>query len=230
VVLSPRDAFWCLCEPAHVVVENSASDGAFLLAMVHAFGRRALLDGHTERCWALEHLGGFGEVAKRLDEIMVASRGPVRVLVLADSDARYPGEETATMRAVRAACTPRRIPYVLLKKRKIENYIPLNAFRVAGRLVHRLGAYAGLTQDQRDHYDLKKGLPLDLSSQPKAVQELYGGLSAHVRQNLCEGFGGETWKAFADNRDAFTANGVREWCASEPQEIERLLDGIEQLL
>ncbi|MCP4107997.1 MAG: hypothetical protein GY749_21040 [Desulfobacteraceae bacterium] len=98
--LTPDDARSCLDMPAYIVVENSESDGAFIEAMIHALGRRELLDSHTEGWWDFEHLGGFGEIGKRIDQIIARTVGPLRIFVLADNDRLYPGQTTKTIQKI----------------------------------------------------------------------------------------------------------------------------------
>jgi len=95
--LMPDEAKRCLSEPAYVAVENQTSDGAFLDAMIHAFGRNQLRDAQTEGWWEYAHLGGFGEIEKRIEHIRAKTMGSLRILVVADSDRRYPDEVTLVL-------------------------------------------------------------------------------------------------------------------------------------
>lgn len=103
--LPPDDARSCLGKPAYVAVENENSDGVFLKAMIHAFKRKELLDAQTEGWWEFWHLGGIGEVAKRIEHLRARTIGPLKVFVLSDSDRLYPGQEdTVTMQKVKGYC------------------------------------------------------------------------------------------------------------------------------
>ncbi len=172
--LSPADAIRCLSAPVYVVVENSESDGAFLNAVVYAYSRRVLTDAHTDGWLQLEHAGGNGEIEKRVREIQARAAGPSRVYVLADSDAGYPTEQSATVDKLRAFCEAEHIPFTILRKRKIENYIPLDAFQLPSKEMAKLAAYAALTPMQRDCYDLKRGFQ---ASHPECaeIEALYRG-------------------------------------------------------
>jgi hypothetical protein len=217
-----------LSRPAYVVIENAESDGAFLNAMMYAFGRKRLLDAHTHGWWEFEHAGGYGEIEKRVRDIQARTVGPLRVLVLADSDVRYPGDRSATIIKIETFCRAESVPFCILRKRKIENYIPLPALK--GLHPPSIGAYSALAPQQRDYFDLKKGFSPHPSVDPPNVAALYATVPRHVRTALEGGFGKDVWRSFIDNVDAFTAESVRTWCHSEPTEIERLLDSIESLL
>jgi len=58
----------------------------------------------------------------------------------------------------------------------------------------RVAAWERLTDDQKNFFDMKRGLPANLSA---AEQRLFDGLSADDREILNRGFGrnvGECWK------------------------------------
>jgi len=123
--LTPEHAWIALKAPAFVVVENAESDGGFIIAMMMAWKRADLLDAIQHGWLEFAHLGGVGEVAKVLRRLLRKTVGPIRVHVLSDSDQRYPGELTNTIRKVSASCTSEGVPYTVLRKRSIENYLPV---------------------------------------------------------------------------------------------------------
>jgi len=109
--LSPDDARRCLEAPAYVAVENEESDGAFLETMMHAFKREELLEAHTEGWWEFWHLGGIGEIAKRVEHLRARTIGLLRVFVLSDSDRLHPGQDdTNTIKKVKGYCEEHNIP------------------------------------------------------------------------------------------------------------------------
>jgi len=231
--LSPERARRCLEAPAYVLVENATSDGAFLLAMVSVFNRKELRDAFSNGWWRPEHLGGFGEVEKRIDDIRTRAEGPLRVFVLTDSDRLYPGHITNTVQKIEATCAARRVPYAVLRKRRIENYLPqsiLHALK-GRRRVYR--AFAALTEDQRDHYDMKAGFRRSANGQaeiPEEQRELYRYVPRHTLDALCEGFGREVWRQFETDLVKISEGEMRSVCGRDPGEIERILDEIEAIL
>lgn len=227
-VMSAAEAVRALAQPAYVVVENSESDGAFIQTMAFAFGRRRLIEAHTQGWWELEHAGGFGECEKRVQEIKAKRAGPLRVLVLTDSDVRFSGDTSATAKKIEGFCKANGVPYFILCRRKIENYIPLEA--LDGKPPLKIGAFATLTPEQQQYFDLKNGFSAYAAADPLKVAALYASVPKHARTALEGGFGKYAWRAFIDNARVFTAQSVRKWCASDPTEMDRLLDLVESLL
>lgn len=231
--LKADDAYRCLDKPAYIAVENSESDGNFILAMIHAFNRKGLLDAHTEGWWEFKHLGGFGEVEKQVDPIIAATYGPLRIFVLADSDCLYKGHETQTFKKVDTYCKSANIPYHILNKRKIENYLPINILqRKFDKKKSVLQAFLCLTQEQKDFYEMKGGFKKDSDGHaivPKEQKKLFARLSQKILDKLCGGFG-EIWEYFKDCRNMITKESIKISCLSDPDEIDRILDNIESLI
>ncbi len=232
--LSPDDARRCLDTPAYVAVENEESDGVFLDAMIAAFRRKLLLNAQTDGWWKLEHLGGFGEVEKRVDHLRATTIGPLRVFVLTDSDSLYPGHVTQTITKIQDYCGNNRVPYANLKKRKTENYLPLEALpKTAGKLLRTYRAFKRLTNEQQSHYEMKSGFEADEHRHaiiPREQEALFEDVPPNVLDKLCGGFGKNVWKRFRSARDVISEDAVRRTCASDPTEIDRILDEIERLL
>jgi len=230
--LKADDAYRCLDKPAYVVAENSESDGNFILAMIHAFNRKKLLDAHTEGWWEFKHLGGFGEVEKQVDQVIDATYGPLRIFVLADSDCLYKGHETQTFKKVDTYCKSANIPYHILNKRKIENYLPITILQKKFDKKSVLQAFLNLTQEQRDFYEMKGGFKKDSDGHaivPKEQKKLFAHLSQKILDKLCGGFG-EIWEYFKDCRSMITKESIKISCLSDPDEIDRILDNIESLI
>ncbi|MEK8021459.1 MAG: hypothetical protein VSS75_031670, partial [Candidatus Parabeggiatoa sp.] len=237
--LTPDDAVYCLNKPAYVVVENQTSDGAFLDAMIHAFGRTELRDAQTEGWWEYLHLGGFGEIEKRVEDIRTHTLvGPLRVFVLTDSDRCYPGEVTKTIKKVTEYCDKvGDVPYAILQKRKIENYLPISALwskAVPKKWKNIYQAFLSLIPEQQAHYEMKKGFKKEndhaIISGPDEHKKLFKHVPQHILDNLCGGFGDTAWAYFKSKRDMITEEAIRLTCTNDPNEIVRILDSIEGLL
>jgi hypothetical protein len=237
--LTPKAAVSYLNKPAYVAVENQTSDGAFLDAMIHAYKRNELSYAQTEGWWEYLHLGGFGETEKRVEYIRTKTVvGPLRVFVLTDSDSSYPGEVTDTIKIVKKYCDKvGDVPYAILHKRKIENYLPicmLWRIHVPKKLKNIYKAFISLTPEQQAHYEIKKGFKKDKKSGHAIVPDEQKALFKHVPQrildNLCGGFGDNVWEYFKSKRDVITEDAIRLICTNDPKEIDRILDSIERLL
>jgi len=232
--LTPTDARRCLGSPARILVENAESDGTFLETMMSAFNRRDLVDAQTEGWFRIEHLGGFGEVEKRIEQIRAITIGPLRVFVFADSDRLHPSHTSATMRKVQDACNAHQVPYAILKKRKIENYLPVNVIqKVHPRNSRTRKAFLCLSQIQKDYYEMKGGFKRDDSGCaiiPEEQETLFQHVPKKILSDLCGGFGAAIWQCFRSYRSDITKEVVKACCSGDPEEIETMLDSIESLL
>ena len=230
--LQPAHAKKCLEAPAYVLVENSESDGSFLDAMISCFNRQQLQDAQTEVWWHYEHLGGFGEIEKRLNELLGRTIGPPRIFVVADSDSEYPGYVSPSAATIRKTCEKYNIPFAILNKRKIENYIPLSLLHYANNIT-TFRAFKKLTQEQRDYYEMKHGFRLAANGKIEisATQSgLYAGIHKHVRRNLCGGFGKNVYELFKTKRQYLKYEDIENVCPNDPNEISRILEEIEKIL
>lgn len=230
--LLPQDAVAYLASPAVVIVENEESDGAFLNAVLSAYGRADIWFAMEYRWIELDHAGGYGEIEKRIERYNLRNLGPSRVLVLADSDRLFPGHQSQTFTKIHEVCTRLSIPYVMLAKRTIENYLPVGALQ---RSSHRscYQAFLKLNATQRDHYNMKKGFARSNSGAPKLPVEqiaIFAHVPTKILGDLCEGFGGEVWRLFQTARDVITADTMSLTCLSRPTELPDLFDRIEGLL
>jgi hypothetical protein len=235
--LRPDDAISYLNKPAYVAVENQSSDGAFLDAMIHAFGRSELRDAQTEGWWQYHQMGGFGEIEKQVESIRTQTLvSPLRVFVLVDSDRCYPNHVTDTIKKVKGYCDKvGDVPYAILQKRKIENYLPISAlFRqhIPKKLKNIYQAFLSLTPEQQAHYEMKKGFKKvnNHAIIPDKQKELFEHVPQRILDNLCGGFGDNAWEYFKSKRDVITEDAIKLTCPNDPNEIVRILDSIERLL
>lgn len=233
--LSAAEARRMLEAPAYVIVEDADSDGAFLEAMAAAFGREALARALDAQWCQIVHAGGGGGVKKRLDEVLKRHPFAGRVYLLFDSDRLTP-EQDAKPRKVLAECMVQHgVRGFVLSKREIENYLPalaLQQWRRKDKAAVCKAFLYHLDDSQRDHYDMKKGFDSDPAGDavlgPQSA--LYQHVPRRVLRDLCGGFGRDVWTLFRDKRSLITAEGVRSTCRTDPDELPRLLDELEELL
>ena len=230
--LPPGAAIAYLSSPVVVVVENEESDGAFLNAIISAYGRSDIWFALENHWIELDHAGGYGEIEKRIERYNARNLGPSRLLVLADNDRLFPGHQSQTFTKIHEVCTRLGVPYVMLAKRTIENYLPIGALqRSSHRACYR--AFLKLNATQRDHYNMKKGFARSNSGAPKIPVEqmsVFAHVPPKVLDDLCEGFGGEVWRLFQTASDVITADTMNLTCLSSPTELPDLFDRIEGLL
>ncbi len=167
--------------PTLLIVENAHTDGEWVKMIAQKL-RPAVLRALTglNPAMTIAQAGGIDEIPKeirRLAKPYVANRPddqlPLRVLAMADSDARTPGAISGSAREVMKVASEVGALSIILKKRSIENYIPddsLYAYAVKRR--DRMGAVRQITAlpaIARNHYPLKTGL----SESERASSEIY---------------------------------------------------------
>lgn len=190
--LAPEHAFRLADEPLVILVENRQSDGAFVERVVKELDRplRALW-GRGGEPIRFDSVGGVGQMPQ---EVIARTRGVPyrpRLVVVADSDLKGPGNtRSPEVRALLRACERRGLSCWVLAKREAENYLPRSLLserpNVGDEHGRRVEAWDRLSSDQKDFFDMKRGLP----DTPSAIeQELFDGLSDMDREILAEGFG-----------------------------------------
>jgi len=190
--LTPEQAKRCLNTPVYVVVENAESDGAFLQTMMFAFEQQNLLDAHKKGWWRIESRGGATEIKKNIQQIQDETIGPLRVFVLVDSDRLCPSYVKPDIEKLEKYCINENIAYVVLKKREIENYIPVDLLQGIKKKNTVYRAFLELTQEQRDYYDMKYGFAINKQNHaivPIEQQTLFKHVRQHTLDKLCSGFG-----------------------------------------
>ena len=189
---TPEAAFRLADTPLVLLVENGTSDGAFLKRVVTE------LDRPLYKLWCtgvgpirVEGAGGGGEMPKEVERRTQGPAEGTRLVVVRDSDKKVPdAEESAEVKTLRSVCRQAGVTLWVLAKREAENYLPrvlLDARRDTG-LEHsrRVAAWDRLSEEQKDHFDLKNGLGSDLSAPETA---LFAGIPERDRPILEKGFG-----------------------------------------
>lgn len=221
--LSAQDAADVLEQPAVLVVENEQSDGRFLYALIEAYDRVGLLEALEQRWLELDHAGGYGQMASRVERRLERTRNPGRIQVLADSDRLYPGHQSQTVTKVERIAMDLGVVVHILEKRDSENYLPLVALqRARQQKVYRAFSQR-LSDVQRDHYDMKKGFGGAL---PTAQAALFQDLPSSVVTDLTGGFGpsvGQLWEPYP----AGLRQGIDARCRATPGELPGILDLLE---
>ncbi len=231
---TPSEAKRCLDEPLYVIVENAKSDRAFLEAMIFAFKRENVIRALQADWWKLSHAGGFGEIQERVEEIRWGNKKFTRVFVLADSDKEHPQHETDTMKKIEKYCLEQKVPFHILNKRKIENYLPVDILGLVPKSRRRtFNAFLHLSSEQRDFYEMKKGFKAKNGGQAEISenqQTLYQHVPRKIKNDLVGGFGPNIWHFFEKYRDKMTAEDVAAICPQDNDEISRLLDCVECMI
>ena len=190
--LAPEHACRLADEPLVILVENRNSDGGFVKRVVAELDKS--LHGHWERDGEpirLASVGGTGEMPQEVENRASGLPYRPRLVAVIDSDRKGPGDaESQNACRLRETCNEHGLPCWVLAKREAENYLPrvlLGARPNTGDRHERLlEAWGRLSDDQKDFFSMKHGLP----EAPSEIEEhLFDGLPDADREILAEGFG-----------------------------------------
>ncbi len=197
--LSPEHAARLAEEPLVILVENRISDGAFVKRVVTDLDKALL------RLWRqsgepvrFDSLGGTGQMWEEIERRTQRLPCRPRMVVIVDSDRKGPGDTVSTIaRRLRRECSRRGLACWVLAKREAENYLPrilLSEWPNAGSDHARLvEAWDRLTDDQKNFFNMKDGLPSALSG---VEEELFRGLARATRELLSQGFGDNVYRCW----------------------------------
>ena len=197
--LEPEDATRLVEEPLIIFVENRVSDGAFVERVAKE------LDTGLRRLWErpgnpirLDSVGGAGQMLAEVERRAQGKSIRPRLVAIIDSDRTSPtAAESITARRLHRKCETLNLSCWVLAKRESDNYLPQillrereNADPSHGEMVD---VWDHLTDDQKNFFDMKNGLPRD----PSVTEEaLFRGLSSNTRALLSRGFGDNVYKCW----------------------------------
>lgn len=204
--LTLRDALAFMETTFSVLVEDNISDRAFLLAMATP-EQRLWLEARENKTWLrFEHGGGVGSMSRRVVGYKQEPLPEARVFVIFDSDALCPGVPGSDSETLRETCEePPPLPHHRLRRRASENYLPREILHqyVEKPHAHRprrratFQAFARLRDDQRHHFNMKKGFRGDARNHRASAGDLYAGIPPEDLAALGDGFGPEVGALFA---------------------------------
>ena len=219
--LLPLDiALKFLSQPFTIFVENRRNDSAFLRATATGW-RKQKLEQLLNQDWIkFEAGGGLGEILKYVKEISKQPEKYQRHFVLFDSDALEPDKPSQQSESVVTNCG-QSVYFHRLRRRAIENYLPLAALwewtkihkpkKICVSRRHLVEAFQQLSDEQRHHFNLKKGFKGDFktkSDEKETEQEKEHRLVGHFYQNislerrmiLAQGFGTDIAQLFKEEQ------------------------------
>ena len=190
--LTPEDAAQLAEEPLWILVENRFSDGPFVERIVKELDA-ALRDLWNQRSdpIRIDSVGGKGQMRMEVARRTQSKPYRPRLIAVIDSDRTAPSDKpSADARGLSRKCKQHCLPCWILAKREAENYLPgilLNR-RLNTGPAHRqlMEAWNRLTDDQKNFFDMKHGLPTTPSP---AEHKLFRGLRPADRATLSNGFG-----------------------------------------
>jgi hypothetical protein len=244
--LLPLDiALKFLSQPFIIFVENRRNDSAFLRATATGWGKQKLEKFLNEDWLKFEAGGGMGEILKYVEEISEQPEKYRRHFVLFDSDAKKPKMIDKKSQKVVQACSDKFICYHQLRRREIENYLPLAALwewtkihkqkdiRTSRR--KQVDAFEKLFLKQRHHFDMKKGFQGDFKikagekgteKEHRLVGNFYQNVSTEIRIVLAQGFGNNIAELFKEEQFPIK----KEWLHNDNSLILELEPMLERLL
>ena len=213
-----------LCQPAVLVVENQHSDGFFLHAVAHVFGHERIITALRER-WVEIHNGGGSSLVKVAEAAAARYRRVVRVVALLDSDRLIPRQRTGSHDKA-DKLTKMKVAVHVLDRREAENYVPYRVLAQAGRrpvASRRLAFLKRLTQDQREHFDMKHGFKKVRPAVQAAQRDLFDALDLDVRLGLHDGFGQDLLQRMHNDRERLTEHDFAQLGDEVVAELRALL-------
>jgi hypothetical protein len=167
--LLPKQAASFVQQPLAVIMENKFTDGKLLDIALEFLAPPTLWRLHQDAdCRLIEYIGagGVGEINKTVKERITNAKAlnlPVRLIVFADSDGHFPSDMHSNAKAVYDASSLVGVPFCILGKRTIENYIPNEVFRAYIDLPEnsvrreKIDVLLKMTVQQRDFFAIKNG-------------------------------------------------------------------------
>ncbi len=153
-------------QPLIIILENSLNDGFFVDSLLSVFEeegseiRRQKQNGWVE----YGNAGGCGNIknfieARKSNFLFLPKKehNYLRLYVLIDSDKRYPNDTSVSRVKLEEYLGENNVPFHILEKREIENYIP---DEIIGTIVGHdeyINAYKALNPIPKDYFDVEKG-------------------------------------------------------------------------
>jgi hypothetical protein len=170
-------------QPLSIVLENSKNDAYFINAIFKCFATDTRIQSHLNHNWIqFENAGGCDNIINFIEgkkqsfnSLPKADKSKyLRCFVLMDSDKLHPSDKLKenklkTFRFLVKDTISRHI----LRKRSIENYVPIRAILSTGdRYRAWTDSFDRLSDSQKDYFSIEKGLcGLDENQQPKKTKE-----------------------------------------------------------
>jgi len=249
------EAIFFLSQPVSIILENSLHDAYFIRAIIMYFDENGVVKKHLENRWlTFENGGGCTNVANVIrgkltifDTFPKANNIYLRCFVLLDSDRDSPNVNRFSKHGTLLQfLTENVIPFHVLEKRTMENYMPdavFEEFRGKG-LDDWIDAYNFLSDQQKDFLNIPVGFSKkDGNGIPKfsrdqlheEVRTLYGDLSSKNYDILNMGFSladfkGEFPLKFMESHNVHKKSLIDKVSHHNNQELAEIVKKIEELL
>lgn len=186
-----EEAIAYLNQPYKILLENSDNDAYFLEALCRNFKKRSRKITRFRENLFLEYANAGGKSnirhfveseLKKYGHLPKSPENYLRLFILVDSDSEYENDEKPEVSSLKSYLDTLKVPYHVLTKREMENYLPDEAFAIIGGNQAFIQAYLRLEPEQKDFFDLERGFPNRRRSQVEAekgepFQHLYQAVS-----------------------------------------------------
>lgn len=183
------EAIRYLRQPFALILENSYNDAFFFNSLLENFPKQSrLIKKHKQNGWFVYEMGGGSTIQHFLKTKMDSFSGEIftkeshkylRCYVLMDSDRNYPEDVLKQgIRELISFLDRIEVPYHVLEKREMENYLPDGAFSEITDNCDFVDAYLRLKPTQKDFFDIQNGFEDKRFNQIQIeIQELYNDIS-----------------------------------------------------
>lgn len=183
-----------LSNKAIVILENEHQDLDFIFACLNAVTGGPDLLKLYKKMWSARGAGGCGDIPKLIAKCADEHSGVARILVVNDSDKYHSAHQigVAQQNIIQTAQQYHAF-HVMLKKREIENYIPIKILEsIYSPKYPKINYLKHWNREQRDYFDMKTGFVKNcLHTDPK-YNNIYHNLpQKHIDAFLNSGFGGD---------------------------------------
>jgi hypothetical protein len=191
---SLKDGLYYLEQPAIILLENVLYDRPFINAILRTFKAEAILEAKNAGWLQYQGAGGKNMIINTIEAALKENprHNPtkfLRTLVIIDSDKKsldeIPGK---TQQGIADFCTKNNIPYHILYKREMENYLPdVLLQQLPPELQDAVQTFCNLSEEQRDFYDLEKGFK-DKNKSKANIPSIFENLTEVQHNLLRKGF------------------------------------------
>jgi len=229
--------------PLLIILENSNNDGYFIDALIREFKNKAKkIERFKNERWIKYGMGGGSEnilhyILGELKEFNGNNKF-LKCFVLIDSDLEYPQVNNKKRKKLIDFFKKHNIPYHILEKREIENYLPVDIFENLDLTNNFIKSYKKLSSIQKDYIDIQNGFQENKKGIEKKKPEVYNFYSdlsekdfedlRHGIKNLFENFKNDYPKLF----EKATKIGLLERTNQQinSTELQDILNKINELL
>ena len=218
-----KEAIKYLEQPFQLILENSLNDAPFIDALIKHFPENAVkLKQHKEERWFQYDMGGGSSVRQNIETKIQSFQGEIfrkvahkylRCFVIIDSDRKYPEEslDTKTMNIIQFL-EERNIPYHILEKREMENYLPEEAYSEITNKSAMINAFLRLSPLQMDFFDIEDGFKSkSFNDLDTNIQTLLNPVSLSVKR-IFEGY---SLKSINEGKNNFKSDFPRLFLSSK---------------